>query len=149
MPEQSWIITTAVGTGEKGYAGDGGPAARALLNGPFDADKLDYMPRDSAMAGIPCAVDVKRIIEKVHAVSVPSARLPRDYAAWAPPMDGQITTLVLSAPGSRALHELAVTKNFLFDKVKTRSIHVDSRYMLWNMAEVDGAANLLAEMGFK
>jgi DNA-binding beta-propeller fold protein YncE len=36
MPEESWIITTAVGTGEKGYAGDGGPAARALLNGPFD-----------------------------------------------------------------------------------------------------------------
>ena len=36
MPEQSWIITTAVGTGEKGYAGDGGPASRALLNGPFD-----------------------------------------------------------------------------------------------------------------
>ena len=30
------IITTAVGTGEKGFAGDGGPAARALLNGPFD-----------------------------------------------------------------------------------------------------------------
>jgi DNA-binding beta-propeller fold protein YncE len=36
MPEQTWIITTAVGTGEKGYAGDGGPAERALLNGPFD-----------------------------------------------------------------------------------------------------------------
>src|SRR5260370_12242127 len=36
MPEQSWIISTAVGTGEKGYAGDGGPASRALLNGPFD-----------------------------------------------------------------------------------------------------------------
>src|SRR5438105_8435950 len=36
MPEQSWIITTAVGTGEKGYSGDGGPATRALLNGPFD-----------------------------------------------------------------------------------------------------------------
>jgi sugar lactone lactonase YvrE len=30
------IITTAVGTGEKGFAGDGGPAAKALLNGPFD-----------------------------------------------------------------------------------------------------------------
>jgi len=36
MADQSWIITTAVGTGERGYAGDGGPAARALLNGPFD-----------------------------------------------------------------------------------------------------------------
>jgi DNA-binding beta-propeller fold protein YncE len=30
------IITTAVGTGEKGFDGDGGPAAKALLNGPFD-----------------------------------------------------------------------------------------------------------------
>lgn len=30
------IITTAVGTGEKGFAGDGGPAEKALLNGPFD-----------------------------------------------------------------------------------------------------------------
>jgi DNA-binding beta-propeller fold protein YncE len=36
MPSQSWIITTAVGTGERGYAGDGGPAERARLNGPFD-----------------------------------------------------------------------------------------------------------------
>ncbi len=36
MPNQSWIITTVVGTGEKGFAGDGGPAERAVLNGPFD-----------------------------------------------------------------------------------------------------------------
>ena len=32
----AWIITTAVGTGAKGFAGDGGPATEALLNGPFD-----------------------------------------------------------------------------------------------------------------
>src|ERR1700724_2389552 len=38
MPKQSWVITTAVGTGERGFGGDGGPAARALLNGPFDVD---------------------------------------------------------------------------------------------------------------
>src|SRR5690348_618524 len=36
MANQSWIIMTAVGAGEQGYAGDGGPAAQALLNGPFD-----------------------------------------------------------------------------------------------------------------
>ena len=41
----------------------------------------------------------------------------------------------------------SVASNFLFDPVKTRSIHVDSRYMLWNMNEVDGAQNLLKEMG--
>ncbi|MBZ5535572.1 MAG: S46 family peptidase [Acidobacteriia bacterium] len=40
-----------------------------------------------------------------------------------------------------------VASNFLFDKAKTRSIHVDSRYLLWNMTDVDGAENLLKEMG--
>lgn len=33
---QGWIISTTVGTGEKGFGGDGGPAMAALLNGPFD-----------------------------------------------------------------------------------------------------------------
>ena len=32
----AWIISDAVGTGEQGHAGDGGPAIRALLNNPFD-----------------------------------------------------------------------------------------------------------------
>ena len=31
-----WIITTVAGTGEAGYSGDGGPAAKAVLNNPFD-----------------------------------------------------------------------------------------------------------------
>jgi len=36
MATQSWIISTAAGTGERGFAGDGGPAVEAQLNGPFD-----------------------------------------------------------------------------------------------------------------
>jgi hypothetical protein len=39
-----------------------------------------------------------------------------------------------------------VASNFIFDRDKTRSIHVDSRYMLWIMSEVDGATRLLGEM---
>jgi hypothetical protein len=40
----------------------------------------------------------------------------------------------------------SVSSDYLFNEVKTRSIHVDSRYMLWNMTEVDGATNLVQEM---
>ena len=35
MTYQPGIITTVAGTGERGYAGDGGLAAEALLNEPF------------------------------------------------------------------------------------------------------------------
>jgi DNA-binding beta-propeller fold protein YncE len=36
MAQDGWVITTVAGTGEPGFGGDGGLAARALLNGPFD-----------------------------------------------------------------------------------------------------------------
>ncbi|HUM03755.1 MAG TPA: S46 family peptidase [Thermoanaerobaculia bacterium] len=42
----------------------------------------------------------------------------------------------------------SVASDYLFDKEKTRSIHVDTRNMLWVMTEVDQATNLLVEMGF-
>ena len=40
----------------------------------------------------------------------------------------------------------SITKDWYFDSDITRAIHVDIRYMLWVMKEVDKADNLLAEM---
>ncbi|MBK9963584.1 MAG: S46 family peptidase [Holophagales bacterium] len=42
-----------------------------------------------------------------------------------------------------------VASDFLFDTEKTRSIQVDSRYLLWNWDAVEGAKNLLDEVGIK
>ncbi|MEN9636280.1 MAG: hypothetical protein RL077_4684, partial [Verrucomicrobiota bacterium] len=39
-----------------------------------------------------------------------------------------------------------VASDYFFDRVNTRSIHCDTRYMLWVMTEVDQADNLLREM---
>jgi hypothetical protein len=40
----------------------------------------------------------------------------------------------------------SITKDWYFDPTITRAIHVDIRYMLWVMKEVDHADNLLGEM---
>jgi hypothetical protein len=39
-----------------------------------------------------------------------------------------------------------IASDFLYDDVNTRSIHVDVRYMLWVMTEVDGVSYLVREM---
>lgn len=42
-----------------------------------------------------------------------------------------------------------VSSDYAFDPLRTRSIHVDVRYLLWTMSEVDGAAHLAEEMGVR
>ncbi|WP_282825105.1 S46 family peptidase [Pelomonas sp. V22] len=43
----------------------------------------------------------------------------------------------------------SVTKDWYFDTAITRAIHVDIRYMLWVMQQIDHADNLLKEMTIK
>lgn len=43
----------------------------------------------------------------------------------------------------------SITKDWYFDRDITRAIHMDIRYMLWVMTEVDHAGNLLKEMTIK
>jgi hypothetical protein len=42
-----------------------------------------------------------------------------------------------------------VASDYVYDDVRTRSIHADVRYLLWTMSEVDGAAHLVEEMGVR
>ena len=41
-----------------------------------------------------------------------------------------------------------VASDVVFDQSTTRTIMVDTRYMLWVMDAIDGADNLLTELGF-
>lgn len=43
----------------------------------------------------------------------------------------------------------SITKDWYFDPVITRAIHVDIRYLLWVMKEVDKADNVLQEMSIR
>jgi len=42
-----------------------------------------------------------------------------------------------------------MSADWVFNDEMTRSIHVDVRYLLWTLDEVEGAARLLEELGVK
>ncbi|HJW92518.1 MAG TPA: S46 family peptidase [Thermoanaerobaculia bacterium] len=78
--------------------------------------------------------------------------LPVDFASTNVVTNGSSGSPTLNAWGE--LCGLAFDSNwegvgsdYVVDEDVTRTVHVDSRYMLWIMDVVDGASNLLSEMG--
>src|SRR5258708_7859330 len=53
-------VDTLVGTDNRFY--------RKVVNGPFDADKLDYLPRDGYFTGLAILVDIERLLHTVTIV---------------------------------------------------------------------------------
>ena len=49
-----------------------------ILSGPLDADKLDYMARDSHHVGLPVALDLDRLISKLEVVIITADNAPND-----------------------------------------------------------------------
>ena len=81
-------------------------------------------------------------------------RLPVDFISTTVVTNGSSGSATLNAWGE--LNGLAFDSNwegvgsdFMVESDITRTVHVDSRYMLWVMDAVDGAHNLLEEMGIK
>jgi hypothetical protein len=60
-----------------------------------------------------------------------------------PTMDGQGHLVGLAFDGNKE----GLASDAIFDGTTTRTIHVDARYMIWTMATLDGADNLVQEMG--
>jgi hypothetical protein len=93
----------------------------------------------------------------------------RRYGAYADPVLGTVPVNFLSSAdttggnsGSAVMNKRgelvglnfdstyeSVTKDWYFDTAITRAIHVDIRYMLWVMQELDHADNVLKEMQIK
>jgi len=80
--------------------------------------------------------------------------VPVDFLSSADTTGGNSGSAVMNARGELvglnfdSTYE-SITKDWYFDSAITRAIHVDIRYMLWVMKEVDHADNVLAEMTIK
>lgn len=77
----------------------------SLINGPFDADKLDYIKRDSLTAGLTLQYDMERLFTKIQVHSIPSSH------------SGIEDRLVINFNGITAIEELTFCKIMLFSYI--------------------------------
>lgn len=72
-----------------------------MVNGPFDADKLDYLFRDGHFSGLPLKIDLDRLWYSVQILTVPHGGIdPR--------------MLVMSVNGTTPLEQILFSKMVLF-----------------------------------
>lgn len=77
----------------------------SLINGPFDADKLDYIKRDSLTAGLSLQYDMERLFTKIQIHTVPSSNSRIEHR------------LVINFNGITAIEELTFCKIMLFSYI--------------------------------
>jgi HD superfamily phosphohydrolase len=93
------------------------PLLHELISGPFDADKMDYMPRDAKMSGVPVVTDFTRLIQKVRAVSVANSDLPEQIARTVEASSGPHVIIGIARSGASTLDEVALGRSLMFDKI--------------------------------
>ena len=93
------------------------PLLHELISGPFDADKLDYMPRDAVMCGVPIVTDINRLIQKVRAVALPLSDLPVELQAAVSKGASRYVVVGLAPSGASTLDEVALGRSLMFDKI--------------------------------
>ena len=82
---------------------DDTPFKHELLNGPFDADKLDYLYRDSHFSGLPLSVDLDRLFYTVRINKSPDP-------------DNKFR-LIVTHSGATSLEQILFSKMVLFTTV--------------------------------
>jgi hypothetical protein len=95
------------------------PYLTGIISGPVDADKLDYMARDSYFTGLPIGLDVNRLINKLEIITITPDNVPdevlRKRAEAAP--NKRLYQLGISLSGLTAYEQMIVGRVLLYDRV--------------------------------
>src|SRR5438132_12975483 len=111
------VITTAVGTGEKGFAGDGGPANAALLNGPFD---VAFDPAGNLYFSDTFNNRIRRVDAKTRVISTVAGNGDKGYSGDG----GPATAAALNEPYGIVLDRAG--NIFIADRLHRRVRRVDA-----------------------
>lgn len=91
--------------------------AHELISGPFDADKLDYLPRDATMCGVPIVTDTVRLIQKIRVAQVDREGLTPKLSQYVEYRSAGYKVSGISRSGGRTIDELALARTLMYDKV--------------------------------
>ncbi len=123
-----------------------------VISGPLDADKLDYMARDSYHSGFPVGLDTGRLISKLEVVRVTPENAfndnLRERARAAP--GGYYYEMGLSLAGLGAYEQMLIGRVLLYDRLyyhhKVRAAEEMTRALIRVAEEEAGALVSLPQM---
>lgn len=73
-----------------------------VINGPFDADKLDYIPRDSRFGGLPLSIDIDRLWYSTEIQTIREGDLPG--------VSQDMRRLVINSAGASVLEQIVFAR---------------------------------------
>ncbi len=88
-----------------------------IINGPIDADKCDYLSRDSHATNVPVAVDVYRLI---HKLDIDRGNLPNgfpDTKLWESSKNEELYYPTIKSSAVEALHQLFMARSIMYNSV--------------------------------
>lgn len=105
-----------------------------IINGPIDADKLDYLSRDSYCTKVPIAVDISRLIQKIDVVSV--KEVVRS-SIWNenPHVNTTLYKMALKHSAQRAFWQLSMARSIMFESLYFHQKVLTAETMLRNVFE--------------
>lgn len=88
----------------------------SIINGPIDADKCDYLSRDSHATRVPVAVDISRITQKLSVVETDDINTSD---LWHDDADtkNKFYELAMVDSAEKALFQLCIARTIMFDSV--------------------------------
>ncbi len=114
-----------------------------IISGPIDADKCDYLARDSIRTGVPVAVDLYRVIQKIRLIE----KTDFSYGfLWDEiPNDKKIYLMGIAFSAVKSVEEIIISRSFMQEKIyyhhKIQTAEEMFRYAL-RLLEKSGFQNL-------
>ncbi len=105
-----------------------------VISGQIDSDKLDYLKRDSHSTGVPVAVDMSRVFQKLRVVSNQKSY---DMVAHHDPDDTMIYKMAIAPAAINTVDQLVISRFMMFENIyyhqKTLTAEEMLRYALLDL----------------